>query len=152
MNHIFIPYIGEFLDVYLDNIVIYSDTAEAHIKHIKTVIDTLRPNQFYLSKHKLQFFKSELSTLGHVIDNKGIRLDPHKVDKIINWKTPMSNELLMQFIGSVGYLAAGCKGIWVDMQHLSKVAAKTMRWTWMPTDQRAFNLIKACIQAHHDVR
>jgi hypothetical protein len=152
MNHIFGPYIGVFLDVYLDDIVIYSDTAEEHVKHIKTVIDTLWTNQFYLSEHKLQFFKSELSILGHIIDDEGIRLDPHKVDKIVNWKTPTSKELLMQFIGSVGYLAAGCEGVRVDMQHLSKVAAKTTRWTWTPTDKRAFDLVKACIQAHRDVR
>jgi len=91
-------------------------------------------------------------TIGHVIDEGGIRLDPHKVDKIVNWKTPTSKELLMQFIGSVGYLAAGCEGVRVDMQHLSKVAAKTKRWSWTPTNQQAFDLVKACVQAHHDVR
>lgn len=126
MNHIFGPYIGVFMDVYLDNIVIYSDTAEDHIRHVKTVIDTLRDNHFYLSEHKLQFFKNELTILGHVIDDQGIRLDPHKVDKIMNWKTPTSKELLMQFIGSVRYLAASCEGIWVHMQHLSKIAAQTI--------------------------
>jgi hypothetical protein len=152
MNHIFSAYLGVFIDVYLDDIVIYSDTAEDHVKHVKIVIDTLCTNHFYLSKHKLQFFKSELSILGHIVNDAGIWLDPHKVDKIVNWKTPTSKELLMQFIGSVGYLAAGCEGVRVDMQHLSKVAAWTTRWTWTPTDQCAFDLVKACVQAHREVR
>lgn len=127
MNHIFGPYLGVFMDVYLDDIVIYSDTADEHVKHIKIVIDTLRKHQFYLSEHKMQLFKAELCILGHIIDDAGIRLDPHKVDKVVNWKTPTSKELLMQFIESMGYLASGCEGVCVDMQHLSKIAAKTTR-------------------------
>lgn len=42
MNHIFSPYISVFMDVYLDDIVIYSDTLEEHIMHVKTVIDVLK--------------------------------------------------------------------------------------------------------------
>ncbi|OJA13244.1 hypothetical protein AZE42_10318 [Rhizopogon vesiculosus] len=152
MNHMFSASIGVYMDVYLDDIIIYSNSTEEHVHHVRSIIDTLRNNKFYLSEHKLQFFMTELSILGHVIDDAGIRLDPHKVNKIISWKTPTSKELLMQFIGSVGYLAAGCEGVRVDMQHLSKVAAKFTRWEWTPTDQCAFDLVKACVQAHHDVR
>ncbi|KIK34215.1 hypothetical protein CY34DRAFT_98402 [Suillus luteus UH-Slu-Lm8-n1] len=78
----------------------YLDTPEDHVKHVKTIIDTLRANSYYLGANKL--------ILGHIINDSGTRLDPHKVDKIISWKTPTSKELLMQFIGSVGYLTAGC--------------------------------------------
>lgn len=60
------------MDVYLDNIVLYLDTPEDHVKHVKTMIDTLWEHKFYLSSHKLQFFKEELEILGHVIDSKGI--------------------------------------------------------------------------------
>lgn len=151
MNRIFSRHIGVIMDVYLDDIVIYSDSPEDHVKHVKTVIDVLRENHFYLSEHKLQFFKTELTILGHVIDDAGIRLDPHKVDKVVNWKTPTSKELLMQFIGSVGYLAAGCEGVRVDMQHLSKVAARTTKWSWTSTDQRAFDLVRACVEAHRNI-
>lgn len=48
INHIFRPYIGIFMDIYLDNIVIYSDTAEDHVKHVKLVIDTLQEINFTL--------------------------------------------------------------------------------------------------------
>lgn len=86
MNHIFSPYIGIFMDMYLDDIVVYSDTPEEHVKHVKTVIDTLKRNKFNLSEHKLQFFMKELAILGHIIDEEGIRMDPAKVDKVISWK------------------------------------------------------------------
>ena len=72
MNHIFALYIGSFMDVYLDNIVIYLDMPEKHVKHVKTVIDTLHVNKLYLSEHKLQFFMDELCILGHIIDHEGV--------------------------------------------------------------------------------
>jgi hypothetical protein len=150
MNKIFSPHIGVRMHVYLDDIVIFLDTPESHVQDIKLVIDTLQEHKFYLSEHKLQFFMKELPILGHIIDDLGVCLDPHKVDKIMNWKTPTSKELLMQFIGSAGYLARGCNGIRLDMQHLSKVAAQTMKWVWTETDQHAFDLVKQCIQVHRD--
>lgn len=83
MNLIFSPYIGMFMNVYLDDIMICSDTPEDHVKHVKIVIDTLWKNKFYLSSHKLHFFKEELEILLHIIDNKGMHTDLVKVDKVI---------------------------------------------------------------------
>ena len=49
MNQIFLPYLGRFMDVYLDDVIIYSDSLEDHIKHVKTVIDVLTHEKLYLS-------------------------------------------------------------------------------------------------------
>ena len=122
MNHIFAPYIGIFMDVYLDDIVVYNNPEE-HVKHVKTVIDTLQKHKFYLSEHKLQFFMDELGILGHVIDSDGIQMDPEKVDKIVSWKTPTNKDLLAGFIGAVGYLAPGCEKVRIPLGHLHKLAA-----------------------------
>jgi hypothetical protein len=52
-------------------------------------MDILRKEKLYLSMpDKLQFFAKELCILGHVINKKGIVMDPHKVDQITNWKAP----------------------------------------------------------------
>src|SRR5882762_6077604 len=47
MNYLFSPYIGRFLDVYVDDIVIYSDTLGEHVKHVKMVFDILREEKLY---------------------------------------------------------------------------------------------------------
>ena len=49
MNHIFSSYIGQFMDIYLDDIVIYSDSLDEHVKHVKLVIDILKREKLYLS-------------------------------------------------------------------------------------------------------
>lgn len=99
MNHIFSDLIGVILDVYLDDIVVYSDSPEDHVKHVRLVIDRLQDNKFFLSAHKLFFFKEELNLLGHVIDSQGIHMDPAKVDQVSSWKTPSNKGLLASFIG-----------------------------------------------------
>lgn len=76
MNHIFSSYLGRFLDVYLDDIIIYSDS---------------------LSKAKIRFLASELKLLGRIIDDDGIRMDPDKVDCVVNWKMPTNRDLMSGF-------------------------------------------------------
>ncbi len=47
MNHIFSPYLGVFMDVYLDDIIVYSDTVDDHVAHIRTIFDVLRGEKLY---------------------------------------------------------------------------------------------------------
>jgi len=78
MNHIFGEYIGVFLDVYLDDIIIYSDTLEDHIKHVGLVLSILRKHKFYLSEKKIKFLCEKLKILGRIVSNEGIQMDPEK--------------------------------------------------------------------------
>ena len=78
MNYIFLPYIRWWMDVYLDDIVIYSNSVDEHITHCKTVLDILRKEKLYLSAKKLQIMEPEISLLGWVIDDDGIQMDPAK--------------------------------------------------------------------------
>lgn len=94
----------------------------------------------------------ELAVLGHVIDDKGIRMDPAKVDQVANWKTPTNKSLVASFIGSVGYLAPGCKNVRVDMSVLSSVAALGKPWKWSFTEQRAFENVKAIVHKWRNTR
>ena len=92
----------------------------------------------------------ELHILGHVIDHEGIRMDPNKVDKIQNWKTPTGKALLTSFIGVAGYLAPWCEGVWIPLGVFSKRAAKGTPWDWTPTDQQAFDQVKHIVSVWRD--
>ena len=93
MNHIFTDYIWVSMDVYMDDIVIYSDIAEHHIIYMK-VINCLCENKFFLSAHKIQSFK-ELKILRHIIDSIGIWMHSEKVHSIVKWKTPTNKSLCL---------------------------------------------------------
>lgn len=152
MNHIFASHIGVFIYVYLDDIIIFSDTVEEHMKHVRIVFDILRKEKLYLGPHKMQIFASELKILGHVINGRGISMDPHKVDKVVSWKSPMNKDLLRSFIGAVGFLAPDCKGIRIPMGHLSSLTAESQVWRWDDTAQRSFEEVKKIVSEHRDQR
>jgi len=142
MNHLLAPYLGVFTDAYLDDIVIYSDTLEDHIKHVKIIFDILHEQRLYVGEKKLYLLARELKLLGHIIDTDGIRMDPAKVDSVINWKTPTSKELLQGFLGSVGFLADDIEGVRIPMGLLHGLCGGTVPFRWSETHQRAFEQIK----------
>jgi hypothetical protein len=72
MTHLFAAYISRFMDIYLDDIVIYLETLAEHVQHIKLVLDILKREQLYLSEKKLNFISPELHILGQVINDDGI--------------------------------------------------------------------------------
>jgi hypothetical protein len=145
MNHLFGPHIGVFMYVYLDDIIIFSDTIEDHVKHIRAVLDILRRERLYLtSSDKLQFFATELVILGNVIDEKGIKMDTNKVNKIENWKVPTNGALVAGFTGMVQWVAKNCFDIAKPLAILSKLQGKKA-WRWGPTEQRAFEEVKSIV-------
>ena len=152
MNHIFAPYLGVFVYVYLDDIIIFSDSIEDHVKHVRIVFDILRKEKLYLGPSKMQFFAEELRILGHVINDKGISMDPHRVDKVVNWKAPTNKELLRSFIGAVRFLAPDCKGIRIPMGYLSGMTSDSRPWRWDDTAQQAFDEVKKIVNDHRDQR
>ncbi|KAF7348752.1 Retrovirus-related Pol polyprotein from transposon 17.6 [Mycena venus] len=154
MNHLFGQYIGVFMDVYLDDIIVYSNILEDHIKHIKVIIDILEREKLYLSAGKMQLLKDELSVLGRVVGNGGIRMDPHKVDVMINWKVPTNRGLLRGFLGSVTYLGGDVPDIAKPMGILHELTSDSVPFRWSYTHQRAFEDVKFLVDKsrnHHCV-
>ena len=148
MNHIFVSYIGVFVYIYLDDIIIFLDSIKEHVDHIRIVFDILRKVKLYLGPSKMQFFAKELRILGHVIDDKGISMDPHKVDKVLNWKMPSNKDLLQSFIGAVRFLAPDCKGIRIPMGFLSEMTSESRPWHLDDTTQQSFEEVKEIISDH----
>nr|CAD1842510.1 unnamed protein product [Ananas comosus var. bracteatus] len=64
-NKMFHPYLDRFVVVYHDDIVVYNNTLEEHIEHLRTVFQVLRENQLFLKKEKCMFVKEEVHFLGH---------------------------------------------------------------------------------------
>ena len=63
MNHLFSACIGRIMDIYLNDITIYSDNLDDHIKHVKLVLDILKRRKLYLSRSNLHFMPPEMKFL-----------------------------------------------------------------------------------------
>ena len=152
MNHLFSAHIGKRMDVYLDDIIIYSDTLREHEADVKIILDILAKEKLYLSRKKLRFLAPEIDLLGHLITDDGIQMDPHKVDTVTNWKTPTNRDLLRGFLGSVGYLADDIPGVRIPMGILSGLTGDTVPFKWTFMEQRAFEDVKRAVHLSRESR
>jgi Reverse transcriptase (RNA-dependent DNA polymerase)/Retroviral aspartyl protease len=77
MNEVFRGKINKYVLVYLDDILVFSKTAEEHEQHLRSVLQTLREHKYYIKPSKCEFFQTELKYLGHIISEAGIKPDPN---------------------------------------------------------------------------
>ncbi|KAJ3518583.1 hypothetical protein NMY22_g13602 [Coprinellus aureogranulatus] len=150
MTSLFSPWLGKWIDIYLDDIVIYSDTLEEHIAHCKKVIDILRGQKFFLNKDKFQLLCKEMKILGRIVTDEGIRMDGDKVDALVRWKTPTNRELLRGFLGAASYLADDIDRVRVPMGVLFNLTSDKVPFRWDFTHQRAFEEVKRLASACRD--
>lgn len=75
MNSIFHDMLDEFVVIYLDDILIFSDTEEQHEDHLRRVLRQLQENKLMAKREKCEFFREEITFLGYIISNNGVRMD-----------------------------------------------------------------------------
>lgn len=92
------------LVIYLDDIIIASDTYKENMEIIRTVLQRLRENHFILNKEKYNFLSDDIEILGYRITKQGMTADPAKLGKVIDIKIPQNRKQLQAFIGIINYL------------------------------------------------
>ena len=89
--------------VYLDDIIIFSDTKEEHLKRLEAVFQKLCAAGLKLKPSKCFLFREEIEYLGHVVSGKGISTNPKKIEAVSKWPTPKTVYDVRSFLGFVGY-------------------------------------------------
>jgi hypothetical protein len=88
MNSVFMDYLDKFVVVFIDDILIYSQSEEEHADHLRMVLQRLREHQLYAKLTKCKFWIDEVMFLGHIINKEGLVMDSKKVADILNSKAP----------------------------------------------------------------
>src|ERR1700712_112591 len=101
MSDLFANYLGDFLWVYIHDILIYSDTGKDQMKHIAMVCDKLSEAQFYASRKKSEFFAQSMDVRDHIIDEEDLKASPVKITRIEAWTTPKNKKQPQEFRGIV---------------------------------------------------
>lgn len=73
---------------YVDDVLIFCETPDEHLKHLKIVLNKLDMAGLKLNLEKCEFFKNETTFLGYKIDKEGISMDPDRLKLIVEYKTP----------------------------------------------------------------
>ena len=142
MNDTFRDLLGVSVLVYLDDILVFSPTAEQHLQHLRTVLERLRKHQFYAKVSKCSFGMTELPFLGHVISSAGVRVDPKKTATVEQWPVPARMEDVRRFLGLTGYFRKFLEGYATQVAPLSDLLKRDTQWAWTPACAKAFAWVK----------
>ncbi|GJV54637.1 putative reverse transcriptase domain-containing protein [Tanacetum coccineum] len=142
MNRVCKPYLDKFVIVFIDDILIYSKNKEEHEKHLKIILELLKNEQLYAKFSKCDFWLKSVQFLGHVINNKGVHVDPAKVEAIRNWSAPTTPKEVRQFLGLAGYYRRFIEGFSLISKPLTKLTEKNKKYEWGTEEDEAFQTLK----------
>ncbi|XP_010527672.1 PREDICTED: uncharacterized protein LOC104804981 [Tarenaya hassleriana] len=103
MNHVLRAFIGKFVVVYFDDILIYSKSFTDHVTHLELVMETLRREKLYANLKKCTFCTNEVVFLGFVVSSQGLRVDEEKIKAIREWPTPTTVAHVRSFHGLASF-------------------------------------------------
>ncbi|KAI2661165.1 Transposon Tf2-9 polyprotein [Labeo rohita] len=125
-------FLHHFAIVYIDDILIYSNSEAEHPHHVAEVLQRLREHQLYLKAEKCSFHQKSVQFLGYIIDHHRVRMDEGKVEAVVSWTKPNSIKELQRFLGFANFYRRFIKGysqITNPLTNLLKGHPKTLNWT-----------------------
>ena len=122
MHRIFQPYLDQFFVVFVDDILIYSQSEWENEYHLRTVLQLLRDHQLYAKFSKCKFWLTEVRFLGHMVSASGVSVDLEKVEVVMTWERPKSVFEILSFLGLAGYYRR-------FIEDFSRIAAPMTRLT-----------------------
>ena len=137
MNHVLRAFIGRFVVVYFDDILIYSKDLNQHVAHLKSVLDVLRTEKLYANFKKCTFCTDKLVFLGFVVSADGIQVDEEKVRAIREWPSPTSVSNVRSFHGLASFYRRFVKDFSTLAAPLTEVIKKDVGFRWGEEQERA---------------
>jgi hypothetical protein len=132
----------EFCMVYIDDIVIWSDTPEQHVERIAAVFQKLREGEVYLSPSKCFFAQSEFEILGHVCTKEGVSPNPKKVEAISNFPAPENRKELRRFLGLATWVSRFIRNFSRKTKGLRGLLFEDGAYIWKGDHQRDFDSLR----------
>ncbi|MDR3581774.1 MAG: reverse transcriptase domain-containing protein, partial [Candidatus Pacebacteria bacterium] len=145
--------IAAFLDrcvlVFLDDIVVYSQTLEDHERDVRKVLEQLRAKGLYAKASKCEFYTEEIEFLGHRVGRDGLRVMPDKVETVSKWPTPANATDVRAFLGLAGYYRRFIEGfsrIAAPLHELTETKDSSPGFRWEARHQAAFDSLKTALR------
>ena len=141
MTHVLQPLIGKFLVVYFDDILIYSQSKEEHLTHLRQVFLTLHEAKLYVNLKKCSFMQPHVLFLGFTMSEHDISADPEKARFIREWPEPQSITETHSFHGLASFYRRFIRGFSTIMAPITE-CLKNKEFQWSNAAIQAFREIK----------
>ncbi len=132
----------DFVEVYLDDVLVFSQTLEAHLHHLTLVLDRLVEAGLKLQPSKCYFAREEVQYLGHLITPSGLKPNPERVSAVKEFPVPQCIKEVRQFVGLASYFRRFIP-LFASIAHpLHSLTRKGEAFNWTPACQTAFDTLK----------
>ncbi|MEL7521903.1 MAG: reverse transcriptase family protein, partial [Cyanobacteria bacterium J06553_1] len=131
--------------VYLDDLLVCSETLEQHTTRLREVFQRLKDANLTINPIKCKFFQKELTFLGHTISSKGILPNELKVTAVRNFPTPTNEKQIKQFIGLAGFYRSFIWNFGELAVPLTSLLKKDSKFIWGDQQEKSFNALKEAL-------
>ena len=127
---------------YLDDILVFSQTWEEHVAHLRQALHLLREAHILLKSSKCFFGTTRTSYLGFIISDEGVAPDPQKVSAVVHWPIPSTAMHVRSFLGLASYYRRFIKGFAEIARPLHALTRKDTPYKWTIECEHAFVKLK----------
>ena len=142
MNNVLKEGLGEYCLVYIDDIVVFSDTFEKHIKHLNKVFHMLDKVNLKVNIEKCNFALKQLRLLGKVVNGFGVTTDPTLIKDMVEFPRPKTARQVKQFLALLGYYRHFIEGFQYKAAPLYKLTHDDTKWVWDEIHEKTFIELK----------
>ena len=142
INQIFQDILDDYLQAFLDDLLIYSDTLQEHREHVREVLKRLQDNELFANLEKCEFEVTCVNFLGYSITTEGITTDPAKIEAINSWPTPTTAKQIQKFLGFANFYRGFIEDFARIATPLHELTKKGLQFNWSPAADRAFQELK----------
>ena len=142
MNEIFKEDPFKHVLIFLDDLLVYSQTPAEHLEHLEKVFLKLRSDGIKLKPKKCDLFQTQVNYLGHVLDKTGIRPNPKKLEAVRDWERPKAVTQVRSFTAFCNYYRKFLKNFAEVAKPLYRLTSKGVKFTWGKEHEDAFHLLK----------
>ncbi|CAN4084997.1 unnamed protein product [Withania somnifera] len=103
MHRVLKPYLDSFVIVFIDDILVYSQSKSDHERHLNVILRTPREHKLYAKFSKCEFWLESFAFLGHIVSKDGVSVDPAKIRVVRDWPRPTTLYEIHGFVGLTGY-------------------------------------------------
>ena len=137
--------IGVFIVIYLDDITVYSKSDEEHLAHLRKVFNKCRKYGLSLNPKKTLFGLEEGKLLGHIISEEGIKIDPQRIEGILQISHPRNIKELQSFIGKINFLRRFIPNLAELLKEITNMLRKEVGVKWTIEAKKYFEIIKRAL-------
>ena len=142
MYRVFQPYLDQFVVIFVDDILIYSQSEEEYEDQLWIVLQALKDHQLYAKFSKCGFCLIEVRFLGHIVSVSGVSIDPEKVEAVMSWDRLKSVFAIHSFLGLAGYYRRFIEDFSRLAAPMTRLTQKGVKFEWDDLCEKTFQELK----------